>query len=901
MRKGKSGKVQESWRSRFLRLSVAVMAVVLSGGVVLAAVNVFSSLQIESGGRSGNATIITDATAAGSAAVKFGTNSVEAALCEGMDRWSQASTWSGGNVPTVNASVVLPADKQIQVDVDVPHLSNVTVPTGTTLCFPDRATTFSATQIVVNGKLQAGTATKRLTSNVTFKLEGGDASGSFIPTGFASTTIANYNSTNGGLCSSLGGCINIGQGNIGTNFMTAFNGGQIEIYGRETGRTWTDLANTSNAGSNTLQLRDAVSWQAGDSIVIASSAFDWRQQERKTVQTVSGDGKTITLTTPLAYRHSGIQTCETLGLETRCVHERAEVGLLSHNIKITGSSDATTTQYSGHVIVLPGGRINVANAEFYNLGQKGKIARYPLHFHILGNDGTNSSVSNISLHDNFNRQIDIHGTNNLQISGIVAANTLGHSIMFEDGIEQNNTLTGNLVMGSTRNPVATERVRPSEEIPSNYWLGHPNNNLIGNHAAGSDGIGIWHDLPPIDNFNGWAAMSAAWGNFDDNVSHSNVIPAGQSNVSAPHDRGNGFFVSEYQQGATRKVAYRNSGWKNEGFNFWVDGAVTFADSTGANSCVSVTMQNSYMRGGIHAGETDNTAGDSGFNFGHGCGLLRQYHGGADYDDIWLTHYGGTAKTEFGSGITDGGVGISDHTTRIRNLKFFGSGYKTFFEACKFDNGGTTEYGICYYGLNHGGNSHVMYDLDGSIRGDGQPIAITNSSPFMRYGQNFLYKDISPYPYWNEASRGLVTPVGYKYLALTPLIGYDDNTVTRTSDGTSSANGGWTMVRTGDRYAVTTMRSWQLEGSYTGWVEFVMDMAQQPQNIQRSYYASFGNAKNQQKASSLANLGVDGNWWWANGKLYVRSTVGGTDLPFGRAGERDDFLNFGDGMFWRVIQ
>lgn len=880
-------------RTLFFRLSMAAGATVLLGGAVFAIVNVFASLELESGSRAGNAVNVTDITASGGSAVRFGVGIPDAPLCDGMELWSQASTW-GGSLPTANASVTIPAGKQVQVDVDVPHLSNITVPSGTTLCFPDRATTFSATQIVVNGKLQAGTQAKRLTSNVTFKLEGGDPAASFIPTGAAATAIANYNATNGGLCSELGGCINIGQGNIGTNFMTAFNGGQIEIYGEESGRTWTDLASTSNAGSSTLQLRDAVEWRAGDNITIASTAFDWRQQERRTVQSVSSDGKTVTLTAPLTYKHSGIQTCETLSGETRCVHERAEVGLLSHNIKITGGSDVASTNYSGHVIMLPGGRINVANAEFYNLGQKGKVARYPLHFHILGNGGSDSNVSNISLHDNYNRQIDMHGTNNVHISGIVAANTLGHGIMFEDGVEQDNTISNNLVMGSARNPVASERVRPSEDIPSNIWIGHPNNNFIGNHSAGSDGTGIWHDLPPIDNFNGWVAMNADWGDFNDNVSHSNIIPAGQGHISAPHDQGNGFFVSAYGQGTTRKVAYRNSAWKNVGFNFWNDGAVTFADSTGANSCVSVTMQGSYMRGGIHAGRTANSVGDPDFDFSWGCGLLRTYHGTADYDDIWLTGYGGTSDTTYGSAITDVGAGITEKPARIRGIKFFGSGYKTLYNACKDG----TIYGACYYGHKQGGMGHITYDLDGSILGDGQPITITNSTPFLRYGQNFLNKDVTD-PNYGTTSRGLITPASNKYMGL-QYFNENTHTLTRVSDGTVDQSETWTMVRIGDRYQASGFNSWYVLSDYVGWFELVMDYAQQPQAVQKGNY-SFSQTQNQPKASSLANLGADGTWWWESGKLYVRVSVGGQDLPFGKAGESDDYLNFGYSPYWRVQQ
>ena len=77
---------------------------------------------------------------------------------------------------------------------------------------------------------------------------------------------------------------------------------------------------------------NAAGWRAGDEIVLASTDFDPRQAERRTIAAVSGN--TITLDKPLDYMHFGEITFG--------VDERGEVGMLTRNIKIQASADAET-------------------------------------------------------------------------------------------------------------------------------------------------------------------------------------------------------------------------------------------------------------------------------------------------------------------------------------------------------------------------------------------------------------------------------------------------------------------------------------------------------------------------------------------------------------------------------
>ena len=63
------------------------------------------------------------------------------------------------------------------------------------------------------------------------------------------------------------------------------------------GKSWTLLAQTAAAGTNTIVLQDAVTWQPGDQIAIASTGTRHTQDENEmaTIASVSGDGRTLTL------------------------------------------------------------------------------------------------------------------------------------------------------------------------------------------------------------------------------------------------------------------------------------------------------------------------------------------------------------------------------------------------------------------------------------------------------------------------------------------------------------------------------------------------------------------------------------------------------------------------------
>src|SRR5438552_12051053 len=120
-------------------------------------------------------------------------------------------------------------------------------------------------------------------------------------------------------------------------------GGTLNLHGTEK-NSWTRLAKTAAAGSNTIEVLNAGDWKKGDAIVLASTDFDPHQAERRTISSISG--KVITLDQKLEYMHYGQVTFG--------VDERAEVGMLSRNVKIQASADAETSFSGGHVMEMAG-------------------------------------------------------------------------------------------------------------------------------------------------------------------------------------------------------------------------------------------------------------------------------------------------------------------------------------------------------------------------------------------------------------------------------------------------------------------------------------------------------------------------------------------------------------------
>jgi cell migration-inducing and hyaluronan-binding protein len=127
------------------------------------------------------------------------------------------------------------------------------------------------------------------------------------------------------------------------------------------------------------------------------------------------------------------------------VDERGEVGLLTRNIKVQASADAEQTFFGGHIMAMPSSKMYVSGIELNRMGQNLTLARYPIHWHLVG-EGKGQYIKNSAIHDTYSRCVTVHGTNNLQVENNVTYNTVGHCFFMEDGIEHGNQFVHNLAI-----------------------------------------------------------------------------------------------------------------------------------------------------------------------------------------------------------------------------------------------------------------------------------------------------------------------------------------------------------------------------------------------------------------------------------------------------------------------
>src|SRR6188472_4405667 len=345
-------------------------------------------------------------------------------------KWSDPATWPNNKVPAAGDKVAIAKDKNVILDVNTPALGGVTI--DGKLSFADNADVELTTEwIMLHGELAIGTEAKpharKATITLTDNVKGEDV-------GVPAATVASERVDRG----------------------IMLMGGTLNLHG-DRKHTWTKLANTANAGSTSIQVLDASGWRVGDEIVLASTDFDPRQAERRTIVAIKGN--TITLDRTLDYMHFGKITFD--------VDERGEVAMLTRNIRLQASPDAEQSFFGGHVMAMGASRMFVEGVEFNRMGQNLTLARYPIHWHLIG-DAKGQYIRNAAIHDTFNRCVTVHGTNNLQIENNVTYNTVGHCFFLEDGIETGNQFVRNLGIQTkchTSKPCVPTRLAAAGENP----------------------------------------------------------------------------------------------------------------------------------------------------------------------------------------------------------------------------------------------------------------------------------------------------------------------------------------------------------------------------------------------------------------------------------------------------
>jgi cell migration-inducing and hyaluronan-binding protein len=198
--------------------------------------------------------------------------------------------------------------------------------------------------------------------------------------------------------------------------------------------------------------------------------------------------------------------------------------------------------------------VQVSGVELSRMGQHLHLARYPMHWHLIG-EGRGQYIRNSAIHDTYSRCVTVHGTNNVQVENNVTFNTVGHCFFLEDAVETGNQFVHNLGIMTKCHPTlpcepthlgpaglasstpgrgaagqsSKNILIPSDNTASTFWITNPDNVYRDNVAAGSDMIGFWFALPehPTGANEGKEGTENIWPRrtavreFSGNTAHSN--------------------------------------------------------------------------------------------------------------------------------------------------------------------------------------------------------------------------------------------------------------------------------------------------------------------------------------------------------------------------------------------
>ena len=406
--------------------------------------------------------------------------------------WNDSSIWRNGNVSTgINNSVLIPSGSHVYLDQSR-LVGNLRIKGSLSIMDSSNTIQLQAQNILVEGRyarLQAGNQSTPYQGNLIFSI--------------------------------LRGAANQNIEGFGTRFVAARLGGEISLHGKVV-KNYVKVTQTANAGSSQIIIPRTDSWSIGDQILITttagayntSSTQGWDQTEVKNITNIeqlSGGRSRISLNSALAHTHLGVNYSSRRNLapaRTWSYEVRSYAANLTRNIKIEGAGSPLNSGLGAHMMIMgahngmpTAGSAKISNVNFLRMGQRGLVGRYPFHWHMLANDGAGQYVKNCVIQNSFNRMITIHGTHYTEVRGNVGYDHIGHGVFLEDGSEQFNIISENLVALS-KQALAGQEVTPTDNgtnqlqsaFPSAVWISNPRNTFERNIVSGTTGTGYWFAL-----------------------------------------------------------------------------------------------------------------------------------------------------------------------------------------------------------------------------------------------------------------------------------------------------------------------------------------------------------------------------------------------------------------------
>ena len=352
----------------------------------------------------------------------------------------------------------------------------------------------------------------------------------------------------------------------------------IEISGRPLRRTWSLLAKPLLAGSSSLTLMhdpQAMGWRVGDRILVGPMLKQSSGQAQAFRVVAFGPYNRVDLDSvaiPLKVGKHNNQlsrklqasfesTFESIPLgDTRQASLRtAEVVDLTRNVIITGDDfreipcDPTLKggdhrsdvgcKCSGknkhctmglHTIHMKQGKTRIRHTRVEKCGQRGILAKYCMHFHLMG-DCPECLAEGNAIEFGMQRAVVIHGTHRSLVTENVVNDVRGAAIYVEDGNEMYNTISYNVLIcpwalndpykGGCTVPGTPNGQSDTALNQVGIWLTGSRNNMIGNRASNSFNgmlLDVGHGGTGIGAVRGQLCYvgTQRFGRFDGNTFHS---------------------------------------------------------------------------------------------------------------------------------------------------------------------------------------------------------------------------------------------------------------------------------------------------------------------------------------------------------------------------------------------
>ncbi len=468
--------------------------------------------------------------------------------------WTDTAAWENGKIPTEATSAIIKSDRKIIYNTNSPKLNGLRI--NGVLEFAEQNLVLETNYIMLHGELRIGSETKPFEHQAILRFSATDTSQNIM--------------------------------DMGTRGLLVM-GGKLELHGLVPKYVYSKLQTHLQKNAKNVELVNTVDWKEGDQIVMAPTDYylagnGTSETQRTSLSKVTGNKLEITNPSN-AFRWGLLQYATNQGLSTtntaivtppipdvdtaqtpRILDERAYIGNLTRNIKIEAPDDSLWQNYGFGVQVMimeTESQAHVSGVEIIRGGQRGKLGRYPFHWHMLSYDGaqtlgdaTGHYFINSTINESANRGIVIHGTNGVRVAKNIVYDVRGHGIFTENAVERRNTIDSNLVLKvrNALNGFALKQHEIGERGASGFWISNPDNTVTNNVAADCETNGYWLAFPskPFgtsanvvgENSKLMNPSRILFGKFDKNIAHSN------RNVGIMLD------LSEFDEaGNTRELQY----------------------------------------------------------------------------------------------------------------------------------------------------------------------------------------------------------------------------------------------------------------------------------------------------------------------------------------------------------